>query len=517
MKKNLFTFLTLLSFGASAQIPGIFDKGFTINGYVTLDYGLANEKASTILLQPDNKIIVIGENIDTDPTKDKLIVSRVTDTGTKDATFGTNGFVAHDIGDNKEYGRDGILLADGKILVLGSANIGGTNHYVVARLTDKGAFDTSFGTAGKFSGKNGNTGAVIARSMCLQSDGKIVVVGESTGRFFIARLNANGTLDTSFGTNGATVVVSDLSGLVISKVLNQSGKFVIIGHGTNNTTSKYGIATIRIDATGKQDLTWGSSGFGDYNFGVNEYIAGAAILSDGKIIAVGRAGDGATTTQSFAVKLNANGTIDNTFGTNGATKIDANTVGFEDMRSVALQTDGKIVMAGVINVDMGIIRLNSNGTLDKTFNNTGFNNFNLSNYMGKEQYNAVAYNNKNGRLYAVGTAGLGSTKEDFVVARFTSGLTSVFDVDNNSIAVSAYPNPASHAVSVRYDLASSQNVRFEMYDLAGKRIAILGDGNREAGTQVESFDLPAHLSNGLYICRLITNSGTTNISISVLR
>lgn len=518
MKRLILPIVLLASIGESsiAQSAGTVDKTFTSTGYANLDYGGTNERASTIALQADGKIVVIGENLVTaDATQDKLYIARIDVKGAKDNTFGSAGVLKTDTGDKKEYGRDGLVLADGKILALSSSLVGNTNNIVVVRTTSAGALDATFGTGGKYVFNKGSGG--IARSMAIQKDGKIVVGGESGGKFIVIRLSADGVPDATFGTAGVVTLAANTAPSVnTSKLLIQKdGKILLVGYGSdaNNNSS---LAVARFTTAGAVDATYGTGGVAEIDYTGNEFFYCAALQSDDKLVVGGKfAPLTAAKYETFAARLTTTGTKDATFGTAGSYRGDLNTLQ-EEMRGMDIQAwDGKIVMGGYIGDDIGVVRLSANGALDLTFTTKGFAIIDVPN-TAKDQANAVKID-KNGKIYVGGVINFSSATENFMVARLNSGLVSVFDTDNNKIPVSVFPNPTSNSFSMTYELSDLTDVNFELYDMAGKQVASLGNGSRNAGKQQELFDIPASISNGLYICRMETKFGTTNIQINVVR
>ena len=239
-----------------------------------------------------------------------------------------------------------ITQFDGKIVVGGTFNrINGQVRSNIARLNADGTLDTSFNIG------TGANGQVYA--MALQNDGKILIGGSFTiysgiSRNRIARLNADGTLDTSF--NSGTV-----DGGVYRVAIQPDGKILIGGNfflvGNSELTG-----FTRLNTDGSVDTSFSAARISDPFF-----IEGVGIQSDGKII-IG--GFSVNTGQSL-LRLNSNGSLDATF----APLIAPDT----NIYSLAIQDDGKILIGGTFSSIGGInqkniARLNSNGSLDTSFN-----------------------------------------------------------------------------------------------------------------------------------------------------
>lgn len=219
--------------------------------------------------------------------------------------------------------------------------------------------DTTFNTGTGFTNWSG-FGSVTVNKATLQPDGKILVAGQyinynGTAVNCIVRLNSNGTLDNTFtpgtGTN---------AGIWGCKVLSD-GKILI--HG--GFTAYNGVASnriVRLNANGTKDTSFA------IGTGPNDYVETAVVQPDGKMVLGGRFTSYNGTAVNRLCRVNANGTLDNTF----TVGVGAN----ERIREVALQPDGKIIVVGDFTEYSGvttgrIVRLNANGSVDTSFNSGG--------------------------------------------------------------------------------------------------------------------------------------------------
>ena len=244
-----------------------------------------------------------------------------------------------------------VLLNNGKIMVGGTfVTVNGAASSKIVRLNSNGSIDTTFNIGTGFSGYNPLLNFVE------QTDGKIIVSGTfnayngATVNNLI-RLNVDGSIDNSFATAGTGF------DNVTSKVLIQpDGKLVVIGYFTayNGTTRNY---CARLNANGTLDNTFiiGS--------GFDGLCKDLKSQTDGKIVFAGQFTQFNGVAKNNALRLNADGTIDNSFASpTGA-----------DLNGLEIQTDGKIVVYGNFNFINGtplvrLARLNINGTLDNTLN-----------------------------------------------------------------------------------------------------------------------------------------------------
>lgn len=270
-----------------------------------------------------------------------------------------------------------------------------------------------------FSGNFDGLGGIV-----IQPDGRIVVAGgTSTGAripsFALARYNGDGTLDQSFGSGGR--VITNAGGLegAGSLALLPDGKILAGGVGYRNGDD---FAMARYNSDGSLDASFGSNGIVVTDVGGGADIAwDMAVQPDGKILLGGMAEQGNLQASSFAVvRYNENGKIDSSFGAQGKALIEFSS-GFDFAYAIALQPDGKIVLAGVADVNssdspFAITRLNSNGRLDSEFGPSGKV---RTNFFGEpNQANAVALQS-DGKIIVAGWAGRGPERpEVLAIARY---------------------------------------------------------------------------------------------------
>jgi uncharacterized delta-60 repeat protein len=243
---------------------------------------------------------------------------------------------------------------------------------LVERLTAAGQPDPSFGSGGQVTGPSGS-----ARAVALQSDGKIVVAGGGPG-MFVERLNADGARDTGFGSGGVAVA-GPLGGSAVGNAVavQPDGKIVVAGSVVPSDPSRGTlIALARFNANGSLDSSFGSGGAEVLDFGLPFAVAqGLAIQPDGQIVFAGHE-QGSPTYAFFnglVGRLNSNGSLDLSFAGSGVVTYHQPGGGYTALNAVALQIDGKIVAAGA---DAGgpyavFLRLNSDGTLDSSFGSGG--------------------------------------------------------------------------------------------------------------------------------------------------
>src|SRR5882724_5735970 len=277
---------------------GSLDTSFGDGGIVTTTFP-EGSYAFDVALQADGKIIAAGTVfVDFNPGESSntdFALARYNPDGTPDAAFGNGGEVSTDFLGLEDDAFAVLIQPDGKIVAVGSANDPATFYdFAAVRYLSNGTIDTTFGVAGKVHTDFGDQNFDRARSAALQSDGRIVAAGFAISQnggvqnFAVARYTSNGVLDTTFSRDGKTQIDFGNCCQSATKVLLQSdGKIITVGYAnTEDSDSDFLLA--RLNPRGSPDPTFGIGGkvrtsFGDLNGGAN----GAALQSDGKIVAVG--------------------------------------------------------------------------------------------------------------------------------------------------------------------------------------------------------------------------------------
>ncbi|MEO8762731.1 MAG: T9SS type A sorting domain-containing protein [Ginsengibacter sp.] len=388
------------------------DLAFNGTGYKNIDFG-AQSVNNTIVLQSDNKIIA-GSTL-FNGTNNDFAVARFNTDGTPDNTFDGDGIQVTDFAGAGDTLTSLALQSDGKIVASGYSSEGGNTNFAIARYNTNGTLDNSFDGDGKkttdFGGSND-----YASVLEIQSDGKIIAAGYtvngSNTYLASARYNSDGTPDNSFDTDGMLVDhVNEGDTHYTCSVIQGDGKILAAGNTWNGTN--YDFAVVRYNTDGSLDNTFSGDGKLTTGFGTtNDYANSIAIQNDGKIVVAGTAGD------NFAVtRYNVDGTPDNTFDGDGSLTTD---IGDHDfLNSVAIQNDGKILVGG-----SALARFNTNGSPDMSFNATGQLAISFT-------CNSIAIQS-DGKIVACGTYG-----GDGLVARFnndgspdatfaTAGLLDIF-------------------------------------------------------------------------------------------
>jgi uncharacterized delta-60 repeat protein len=240
--------------------------------------------------------------------------------------------------------------------------------------------DTSFADTGVFLRVVGPYWDV-AGAAALQVDGKILEGGSTytdsnlvARNMALIRHNSDSTSDSTFGAGTGQVVtpIAQYGGQIIDLAVQPDGKIIGGGYSIQGNNTQF--ALVRYNSNGTLDTTFGG-GTGKVTTSLNAYASpgfAMALQRDGKMLVAGEIMLPSTSKAHFAVvRYNTNGTIDTSFGTGGTTTIAMSATGNESARSVIVQADGKIVLAGYANRgsgdDIALARLTAAGALDTTF------------------------------------------------------------------------------------------------------------------------------------------------------
>jgi len=423
---------------ARYSVDGAIDTGFGSGGKVTTDFPGGTDVARAITIQSSGKIVVVGGD-----TNDFALARFNTD-GSLDTNFGTGGRVMTDFSNGNDQALAVAVDSTGKLVVAGSATNAATGaDFALARYDSDGHLDTTFGTGGKVTTAiSPGTGTDQALAVAIDSSGKIVAAGVGsdgvTGNdFTLVRYKSDGSLDTTFGTGGIVTTAfsaSNNDARAFGVAIQSDGKIVAAGAATNSGTGS-DFALARYNGTdGSLDSSYGTGGkvTTDFAGGTDQALA-VAIQASGKVIAVGRAFNGATGNDFALARYNTFGVLDPTFGNGG--KVTTDFTGGDDRAfAVALQTHGKFVVAGVAanaatGNDFAVARYFYDGTIDSTFGTGGKV---TTDFAGSDDQALAAAFQSDGKVVAAGHAFNAGTNSDFALARYL-GDTGTSDLDGDGV------------------------------------------------------------------------------------
>ncbi len=429
----------------------------------------ANSSIGPLALQPDGKVL-IGGWLTSYNGMPRNCIARLNADARTDTTFnpgtGANSFV-----------HSFALQPDGKVLIGGSfSSYNDIPSYRIARLNTNGSLDTTF--------KPGTGTDFFVLSLALQPDGKVLIGGEfasynGTPRNCIARLNADGSLDTTF--NPGTGANSSIGPLA----LQPDSKVLIGGNFTSyNGTPRNYIA--RLNADGSLDSTFNpGTGVGGVQF---QEVRSVALQPDGKVLIGGFFTSYNGTPRNSIARLNADGSLDTTFNPGTGTYV---------VNSFALQPDGKVLIGGFFasyndTPRYCIARLNADGSIDTTFNpGTGTNG----------AVNSLALQPDGSKVLIVGDFTIYNGFYRPRIARILTESISVGIPDEFEINTSfhLFPNPFIH----QFHIVAPQPFHYQIFSIEGRAFENGYSPNPELSLSTSAWP------SGTYILRIITEEGVS--------
>jgi uncharacterized delta-60 repeat protein len=414
---------------------GDLDPTFGLHGLVTTDFAGSPDWGQGVAIQADGKIVVAGYSHGAGGYD--FVVARHSTDGSLDTSFDGDGKLTTDFGSLYDHAQSVVVQADGKIVVAGNSYNGISSYYdiALARYNTDGSLDTSFSGDGKLTTDFASSDD-SADSVAIQADGKIIVAGSSGGDFAVARYNTDGSLDTSLDADGK--LTTDFGGSegdgANSVAIQSDGKVVVAGYrGIDGGNAEFAVA--RYNTDGSLDTSFAGDGRLTTFFGYGA-ARSVAIQADGKIVVAGYSFTGSYYSYySFAVaRYNTDGSLDTSFDGDGKLTTDFGSSSHDRASSVKIQADGKIVVAGSktnrSSSDFAIARYNADGSLDTSLDGDG----KLTTDFGSASSDvarSVAIQ-ADGKIVVAGT-GYGGGNRDFAVARYQGIDIPAGDYDQNGI------------------------------------------------------------------------------------
>jgi uncharacterized delta-60 repeat protein len=502
-------------FGLAAYTTnGSLDASFGTGGLQTTDFFGDQDEGAAIAIQSDGKIVVAGMVYNSGGTYYDFGLARYNTDGSPDADFGIDGKQTTDFFNFADYAFAIAIQSDAKIVVAGQAGDYLTNNddFALARYNTDGTLDVSFDGDGKQTTGFFSGGYDRAFALAIQTDGKIIAGGQVGNNatydidFGLARYTTDGALDAGFGTGGKQTTDFFGGQDVASTIAIQSdGKIIALGEAYNNTTRNSDFALARYNTSGSLDNRFDRDGklTDYYAAGVGEFAA-IAVQNDGKIIAAGYAYNSSNNIDFVLARFNADGMLDKTFNRTGRQTIDFS--GNDDyVQAIAIQSDGKIVVAGSSRkpdpsdpesylADFALARINSNGSLDNKFNRSGKQ---TTDFFGSiDEAHSIAIQSDGKIVVAGGTENTNETHFDFALARYnTNGsLDGTFGTagkqttdftgnDDNAYAMAIQNDGKIIAAGITFDNTTSNDFALARYNTNG---SLDGDFDSD-GRQVIDF------------------------------
>jgi len=488
----------LFSINSYAQ-DGSLDLSFGIGGKVTTAIsGGDDDNGKSVAIQSDGKIVVAGTTIN-DGDRDFAIV-RYNNDGTLDLSFGTDGKVVTDFGSNWDECYSVAIQSDGKIVAAGNIANGSTLDFAISRYNSDGTLDLSFDNDGMlttdFAGKSD-----IITSIALQGDGKIVATGITTSAtafncdFAVVRYNIDGSLDLNFGTAGKVITqIGTDNDTPRSLAIQNDGKIVVAGYSVFSGDMYF--ALVRYNSDGTLDLSFDNDGKVTTSFGnEGDYGLSVAIQPDGKIVVSGKSYN--NNIDIAVTRYNIDGSLDTSFDNDGMlTIVDENTN--EEGLSVAIQSNGKILLAGYSNDDFVVVRLNSDGSLDPSFGTNGKVITPIGNNVDAGYSLAIQ---SDGKIVVAGLS-FNNTNNDFAVVRYNNDISGIFNVNNEHLIIDLYPNPSNGATTATLSSSLQKDLHINIFNMQGEQVfSAIHQNKNTVEIDLSSF------AKSIYMIKIQTESG----------
>ena len=404
----------------------VLDPTFGTGGYIRADFGNTTDFAQTSALDSENRIVAVGWSTSLSENTGSMAVESFQPNGNLDTSFGTNGKLSIQFGSGTDDAAFGLsIMEDGRILIVGSSQTigsGDAGDMAVVRLTENGQFDTTFNGSGKqtISITASPSSGDVAKAVFVTTDGSILLAGEaynevSSVDYVVVKLTSSGALDESFASGGKQVfdLGQNDNDSMAAAAIQEDGKMVLVGYSGNSL----GFKIARVNEDGPLDTLFGSSGVLNLTFrpeATLEHARSVAVQNNGNILVVG-ASTSATNAAVVVTRLTSDGELDLQFNNTGKQIVEYTYDGgtalidfgsSEYAIDMVAQTDGKIVVLGGTFVSgagnvVCLARLNSDGTLDTSFDLDGKRTVNTS---GFQEFANSMSRQSNGKIIVTNTS-----------------------------------------------------------------------------------------------------------------
>lgn len=432
--------------------PSDLDPTFGAGGRLTTAIGADDDELVGVAVQPDGKIVAAGAVVAGDGWFD-FAVARYDTTGALDSSFDGDGIATTAIGANQDVATALALQPDGKIVVGGYTISAGLREFSLIRLNADGSLDSTFDGNGKLIASIG-AGDDRLHALALQPDGKIVAAGYGGGGvdddIAVARFDPDGSFDATFSADGKVMTMvrpgNDYANAI---AIQADGKIVVAG--SNRDLVDHDVALVRYQSNGSLDPAFGGDGTVLTTMGGFDDEAHAiAIRSDGKIVIGGRAPVAGFSRDWMLARYNSDGSLDPSLDGDG-TVITRIGLGGNEIKDLALLPDGDVLAAGWTyngaDSDLTMTRFNPDGSFDSAFDADGVAVNGVAQFDDTAEAMAIQ---PDGRVVAGGQLDNGSNL-DFTLARF--------DGESSAPPAVSDPGPSATITSPRRRRTRSRSLK----------------------------------------------------------
>ncbi|MBS1657101.1 MAG: T9SS type A sorting domain-containing protein [Bacteroidetes bacterium] len=522
--------LAIMFLFASASMAGaqsMIDPSFGTKGVATFKIQNMNDDVAQSIVQlPNGRILIAGNTVDL-MGNSSIGIIRLKPNGKIDRSFSDSGEELIISGSCSKV----LVQPDEKILLGGWITQGTSKRLCVWRLNPDGTPDHAFGTNGFRSAEFG--GNSTCNALALQPDGKILIGGSDMNFYTchstlsVARINADGTLDNSFGTAGKLSVALPNQSVDCPVILLQSnGKIIVtakLDTNINQLFSRSKFFSMRLNGDGSIDKSFAHDGIQIQSNSNDDNFSSAAILSDGSIILAGESEFNGFKSASVLC-LFPDGNVNPNFGTNGWKHIDF-FGGTPLITCMAVQQNDKVILAGVAdypNQSHSLIatRITADGSLDYSFGKQGIDSLMLTSPALPAGCNSL-FIQDDGRIL-LGGFRMGDSNS-FFAARLQNNEQPVKNpktesaISEDLIAeFSAFPNPMSYdPMIVSINLLQPAQINLTVSDMSGKQMITPIVKNLNEGPNTVEINFPQGLDAGMYLCVLRAMEHTRIIKFEV--
>jgi uncharacterized delta-60 repeat protein len=471
MKKNI-TLLLALCYSIHYSQNLIADSTFNGNGMAIATSESTSAYGNSLLYQPDGKIVVVGHYQVPHPIfyVSGFLSYRFNSNGTHDTFCGDSSRTRTKFYPlTQDNALATALQTDGKIIMAGVAN----TNLAMARYRPNGIIDSTFGTNGKVESL---FGAGQIKAIILLNNGSILVVGKCAGGFAVVKYLTSGIPDVTFGNNGIVLAGTNLNNSEFSSIAVQpDGKIVASGQYWYDNTNGYDMAVMRFNSNGSVDNSFGTNGLVAIDFGsIEDYCYKVHIRANGKLVMTGITKLASGKTKFAAAELLSSGALSTSFG-NGGKTIENSSVDHNFLSSSILLSNNEILMCGDLYVNgdflKGIptfMKIGSNGQFNYSFGSNGY-------FHPIQSYNRLRFYDMilqpDGKLIACGIYIAPNSGPQLMVARYkfvAAPNTTNIQDENLETNMSVFPNPATDKLFI--NTGSLIEFSTSLYNSTGKLV-----------------------------------------------
>lgn len=497
-------FLASLVLGSSRAQSFQLDTSFGINGTIYQRIDSTDAAPIRLVTLPNGKFLSLNWIAAHTP-----LVQQFLSNGELDPSFGVEGIHIMDLPGVTLFPSGLLITADHKIIVTCTGtSAGAAPEAVLYRLTTDGQLDTSFGANGI--ARSATTGSFRSNHAALQSTGRILMIGGSSGSILVFAFTPDGQIDHSFANNGVgSYTLADISVGARCIAIGTDDAIYIGGYRSSNFDAISWVVA-KLTPNGTLDQTFANAGFfvldhisNQSGFNRSETVYALHIQPSGAVMVAGYVAPPDSWERFAAVRLHPNGVLDGDFGDNGYLYFGTDPNDRNLARDLIFDPIGQYLIIGYTMVQHSwpvlptVARFDGTGQPIDPDGTGGIFTYTPPIFM---QLAATATLDQQGRLI-FGTGYFNKPEGTSALTAFTySAIPTAIGAAHSSAREVAHvwPNPASHEINVSYTMDVSGQLQLDLFDAQGRRTATFARGYRPVGAHQDLFALPVGLAAGRY-------------------